>query len=80
VTRLSSQEQLLFSGDLRLAIRAPVEGLEVLIPILYLKRISTRNFDGALVALLGKDAAGFSASRACQSDCHGRGVMPLALQ
>ena len=32
--------------------------LEVLIPILYLKGISTGDFEEALAALLGKDAAG----------------------
>jgi putative transposase len=36
--------------------------LEVLIPILYLKGISTGDFEGALDALLGKDAPGLSAS------------------
>jgi len=36
--------------------------LEVLIPILYLKGISTGNFEEALAALVGKDAPGLSAS------------------
>jgi putative transposase len=36
--------------------------LEVLIPILYLKGISTGDFEDALSALLGKDAPGLSAS------------------
>ena len=36
--------------------------LEVLIPILYLKGISTGDFAEALAALLGKDAPGLSAS------------------
>jgi hypothetical protein len=36
--------------------------LEVLIPILYLKGISTGDFEEALAALLGKDAGGLSAS------------------
>jgi transposase-like protein len=36
--------------------------LEVLIPILYLKGVSTGDFEGALAALLGKDAPGLSAS------------------
>jgi putative transposase len=36
--------------------------LEVLIPILYLKGISTGDFQEALAALLGKDAPGLSAS------------------
>ena len=38
------------------------KSLEVLIPILYLKGISTGDFDEALAALLGKDAGGLSAS------------------
>src|SRR5258708_38305881 len=38
------------------------KSLEVLIPILYLKGVSTGDFDEALVALLGKDAGGLSAS------------------
>ena len=36
--------------------------LEVLVPILYLKGISTGDFEEALAALLGKDAPGLSAS------------------
>jgi len=38
------------------------KSLEMLIPILYLKGISTGDFEEALVALLGKDAPGLSAS------------------
>jgi len=38
------------------------KSLEVLIPILYLKGISTRDFEETLAALLGKDAGGLSAS------------------
>ena len=38
------------------------KSLEVLIPILYLKGISTGDFEEALAALLGKDAPGLSAS------------------
>ena len=38
------------------------KSLEVLIPILYLKGISSGDFEDALVALLGKDAGGLSAS------------------
>jgi putative transposase len=34
------------------------KSLEVLIPILYLKGISTGDFEEALAALLGKDAGG----------------------
>ncbi len=36
--------------------------LEVLIPVLYLKGVSTGDFEEALVALLGKNAGGLSAS------------------
>jgi len=38
------------------------KSLEMLIPILYLKGISTGDFEAALAALLGKDAPGLSAS------------------
>jgi transposase-like protein len=38
------------------------KSLEVLIPILYLKGISTGEFDEALAALVGRDAPGLSAS------------------
>ncbi len=38
------------------------KSLEMLIPILYLKGISTGDFGEALAALLGKDAPGLSAS------------------
>ena len=38
------------------------KSLEVLIPILYLKGVSTGDFEEALSALLGKDAGGLSAS------------------
>jgi transposase-like protein len=38
------------------------KSLEVLIPILYLKGISTGCFEEALAALVGKDAPGLSAS------------------
>jgi putative transposase len=38
------------------------KSLEVLIPILYLKGVSTGAFEEALTALLGKDASGLSAS------------------
>src|SRR6185503_5606092 len=38
------------------------KSLEVLIPILYLKGISSGDFEDALSALLGKDAGGLSAS------------------
>jgi putative transposase len=38
------------------------KSLEVLIPILYLKGVSTGQFEEALIALLGRDAGGLSAS------------------
>ena len=38
------------------------KSLEMLIPILYLKGVSTGDFEEALACLLGKDAAGLSAS------------------
>ncbi len=38
------------------------KSLEVLIPILYLKGVSTGDFGEALAALLGQDAGGLSAS------------------
>ncbi|MGY3146185.1 hypothetical protein ACVWYQ_003184 [Bradyrhizobium sp. USDA 3397] len=38
------------------------KSIETLLPILYLKSISTGDFSEALAALLGKDAAGLSAS------------------
>ena len=42
------------------------KSLEVLIPILYLKGISTGDFQEALAALLGPDAPGLSASTIAQ--------------
>ena len=51
----------LFVGDFA-ALCAPIEDLEVLLPILYLKGLSTGEFDEALVALLGRDAGALSAS------------------
>jgi putative transposase len=38
------------------------KSLEVLIPVLYLKGISSGDFEEALAALVGKDAPGLSAS------------------
>jgi hypothetical protein len=48
------------------------KGLEVLIPILYLKGVSTGDFEEALLALLGKDAGGLSASTSVGSRTPGR--------
>ena len=44
------------------ALYARSKSIETLLPILYLKGISTGDFAEALAALLGKDAAGLSAS------------------
>jgi hypothetical protein len=52
----------LFVGDFT-SLRTPIESLEVLIPILYLKGISTGDFEEALLALLGKDADGHRAGQ-----------------
>jgi hypothetical protein len=43
------------------SITRRLKSLEVLIPILYIKGISTGDFEEALVALLGKDAVGNAA-------------------
>jgi transposase-like protein len=58
------------TGEERIRFRSAIlppyarrsKSLEVLIPILYLKGISTGDFEEALAALLGKDAGGLSAS------------------
>ena len=44
------------------------KSLEVLIPILYIKDISTGSFEEALVALLGKDAVGNATERLALSN------------
>jgi hypothetical protein len=48
------------TGELVRARRS--KSLEVLIPVLYLKGLSTGDFEEALAALVGKDAPGLSAS------------------
>jgi transposase-like protein len=55
-------ERIRFSPSILPPYVRRTKSLEVLIPILYLKRISTGDFEEALAALLGKDAAGLSAS------------------
>jgi Transposase, Mutator family len=55
-------ERIRFSSAIFPPYARRSKSLEVLIPILYLKGISTGEFDEALVALLGKDAGGLSAS------------------
>jgi putative transposase len=55
-------EHIRFSSALLPPYARRTKSLEVLIPILYLKGISTGDFEEALAALLGKDAGGLSAS------------------
>jgi putative transposase len=55
-------ERIRFSSAVLPPYARRSKSLEVLIPILYLKGISTGGFEEALVALLGKDAGGLSAS------------------
>jgi putative transposase len=55
-------ERIRFSSAILPPYARRSKSLEVLIPILYLKGISTGDFEEALAALLGEDAAGLSAS------------------
>jgi transposase-like protein len=55
-------ERIRFSSAILPPYARRSKSLEVLIPVLYLKGISTGEFEEALVALLGKDAGGLSAS------------------
>jgi len=55
-------ERIRFSSALLPPYARRSKSLEVLIPVLYLKGISTGDFEEALAALLGKDAGGLSAS------------------
>src|SRR3981081_330140 len=55
-------ERIRFSSAILPPYARRSKSLEVLIPILYLKGVSTGEFEEALAALLGKDAAGLSAS------------------
>ena len=57
-----SGERIRFSSAILPPYARRAKSLEVLIPILYLKGISTGDFEEALMALLGKDAGGLSAS------------------
>src|SRR5271154_5936212 len=58
----TGEERIAFSSAILPPYARRSKSLEVLIPILYLKGISTGGFEGALAALLGKDAGGLSAS------------------
>lgn len=58
----AGSERISFSSAILPPYARRTKSLEVLIPILYLKGISTGDFEPALSALLGKDASGLSAS------------------
>ncbi len=55
-------ERIRFSSTILPPYARRSKSLDVLIPILYLKGVSTGDFEQALIALLGKDAPGLSAS------------------
>jgi putative transposase len=55
-------ERIRFSSAILPPYARRSKSLDVLIPILYLKGISTGDFEEALVALLGRDAGGLSPS------------------
>src|SRR5213595_1559934 len=55
-------ERIRFSSAIVPPYARRSKSLDVLIPVLYLKGISTGDFEEALAALLGKDAPGLSAS------------------
>ena len=58
----AGSERIRFSSTILPPYARRTKSLEVLIPILYLKGISTGDFEEALAALVGKDAGGLSAS------------------
>ena len=55
-------ERIRFSSAILPPYARRSKSLDVLIPILYLKGVSTGDFEEALIALVGKDAPGLSAS------------------
>ena len=55
-------ERIRFSSAILPPYARRSKSLEVLIPILYLKGISSGDFEDAMIALLGRDAGGLSAS------------------
>jgi putative transposase len=59
-------ERIRFSSAILPPYARRTKSLEVLIPILYLKGVSTGDFEEALIALLGKEAGGVSASTVCR--------------
>ena len=56
------EERIRFTSAILPPYARRSKSLEVLIPVLYLKGISTGDFEEALAALLGKDTGGLSAS------------------
>jgi hypothetical protein len=56
------EPRIRFSSTILPPYARRTRSLEVLIPVLYLKGVSTGNFEEALSALLGKDAVGLSDS------------------
>jgi putative transposase len=55
-------ERIRFSSAILPPYARRSKSLDVLIPVLYLKGVSTGDFEEALIALVGKDAPGLSAS------------------
>jgi putative transposase len=68
----TGEERIAFSSAILPPYARRSKSLEVLIPILYLKGISTGGFEEALAALLGKDAGGLSARPSHGSGTFGR--------
>jgi putative transposase len=60
--QIAGGERVRFSPTIMPPYARRTKSLEVLIPILYLKGISTGDFEEVLAALVGKDAPGLSAS------------------
>jgi hypothetical protein len=58
----SEGERIRYSPSILPRYARRSKSLEVLIPVLYLKGISSGDFEEALAALVGKDAPGLSAS------------------
>jgi transposase-like protein len=71
-------ERIRFSSAILPPYARRSKSLEVLIPILYLKGVSTGDFEEALAALLGKDAGGLSASTVARRQSRGNSYFGLA--
>jgi len=57
-TRIADPDRIRFSPSILPPYMRRSKSIETLLPMLYLKGISTGDFSEALAALLGKDAAG----------------------